>query len=265
MSAPGKKIRWSRFINQDSGKGIIIPIDHGLTMGPLEGINNVHRIAGWIEHPAANAIIAHKGMIERLACKGLLAGKGVMVHLNGMSSLHKDPTRKELLTSVDAALRLGADGLSVELLFNGENECHNMKLLGRIVDEATVYNLPVLVMVKDLSKYEQATKRINAFRQIIRTVYELGADAVKIPQPENMNEIPVLLNELSDDIAVFLAGGAKCADDDLFAVASLAIRSGASGLCIGRNVFQRPEFDGFLSSLYSLVHAPLKDKVYAIS
>lgn len=264
MSA-GKEIRWSRFVNQKSKKGIIVPIDHGLTMGPLEGINNVQRIANWIEHPAANGIIAHKGMIERLACRGLLAGKGVMMHLNGMSSLAKDPTKKEWLTSIESAVRLGADGVSVELLFNGENEAHNMKLLGRVVDETMNYSLPVLVMVKDMNKYEQPNKRIHAFRQIIRMVYELGADAIKIPQPENINEIPALLHELNEDIAVFLAGGTKCADEDLFTVASLAIKSGATGLCIGRNVFQRPEFSAFLASLHALVHAPLNESVYAIS
>ncbi|MBN8720480.1 MAG: hypothetical protein J0H85_13595 [Sediminibacterium magnilacihabitans] len=264
MSA-GKKIRWSRFVNQESNKGIIVPIDHGLTMGPLEGINNVQRIANWIEHPAANGIIAHKGIIERLACRNLLAGKGVMVHLNGMSTLANDPTKKEWLTSIESALRLGADGVSIELLFNGENETHNMKLLGRVVDEAMIYSIPVLVMAKDMNRYEQADKRVHALRQIIRMVYELGADAIKIPQPENINEIPPLLHELSDDIAVFLAGGARCADEDIFTIASLAIRSGATGLCIGRNVFQRPELNSFLSSLHALVHSQLNESIYAIS
>ncbi|GAA4462925.1 2-amino-3,7-dideoxy-D-threo-hept-6-ulosonate synthase [Nibrella saemangeumensis] len=264
MSA-GKKIRWSRFIKADSKKGIIVPIDHGLSMGPLDGINNVQRIANWIEHPAANGMIAHKGMIERLAYRGLLNGKGVMMHLNGMTSLANDPTRKELLTSIESALRLGADGVSVELLFNGANEPHNLKVLGQVVDEAMVYGLPVLVMIKDMNKYEQASNRINASRQIIRTVYELGADAVKIQQPEDTNEIPAILDELCDDIAVFLAGGAKCADVEILAIASLAIKSGATGLCIGRNVFQRPDFSAFLSSLHSLVHTPLKNAAYAIN
>jgi class I fructose-bisphosphate aldolase/fructose-bisphosphate aldolase/2-amino-3,7-dideoxy-D-threo-hept-6-ulosonate synthase len=263
MSA-GKKIRWSRFVSPDSKKGIIIPIDHGLTMGPLEGINNIQRIARWIASPDANGIIAHKGIVERLACRGLLAGKGVMVHLNGMISLAKDPTRKELLTSIESALRLGADGVSVELLFNGMHDPHNMKLLGKVVDEALAYGMPVLVMVKDLNKYDLAGKRVHAFRQIIRMVCELGADAVKIPQPENPNEIPEMIDELSEDIAVFLAGGVKCDDSELFAVASLAISSGATGMCIGRNVFQRSEFDTFLGTLSSLVHTPSKQPVYAI-
>lgn len=261
MACTGKKIRWSRFLNSTSGKSIIVPLDHGLTMGPLDGLNNVKYISKWIEHPAISGVIAHKGMVERLGECGVLTGKAVMVHLNGMTDLSGSAGKKDLITSVEAAIRLGADAVSVELHFSKENDAHNLKLLGKVVDEANAWGLPVLTMVKDLNVYESDDKRIRGFRQVIRTVYEIGADAIKIPQPDNRADIAEMLEDLSDDIAVFIAGGPKNTSESLMAVTSHAISCGATGLCIGRNVFQRNDFDSFLNALHKTVHAPLQDSV----
>lgn len=261
MACTGKKIRWSRFLNSTSGKSIIVPLDHGLTMGPLDGLNNIQYISKWIEHPAISGVIAHKGMIERLGECGVLKGKAIMIHLNGMTDLSGSASKKSLITSVEAAVRLGADAVSVELHFNKENDAHNLMLLGRVVDEASLWGLPVLTMVKDLNVYDSDVKRIKGFRQIIRTVYELGADAIKVPQPENIADISDMLENLSEDIDVFIAGGPKNSSESLIAVTTHAISCGATGLCIGRNVFQRNDFDSFLNILHKTVHAPLQNSV----
>ena len=79
MATSGKKIRWNRFRYPHSPLGMIVPIDHGLTIGPVEGLKNVSEMSSWIGNPAITGVIAHKGIIERLADRGLLGGAGVMV------------------------------------------------------------------------------------------------------------------------------------------------------------------------------------------
>ena len=63
MEGVAKKIRWSRFLDRRSGRGILVPIDHGLTMGPIEGLDSVDQMARWMTHPAVTGIVAHKGML----------------------------------------------------------------------------------------------------------------------------------------------------------------------------------------------------------
>src|SRR4051812_33609443 len=108
-----KQLRLHRFLNRASCRGIIVPIDHGLTMGPLEGLENVERIGQWLSSPGINGVVAHKGMAERLAARGYLDGVGLMVHLNGMHAMALEADRKELVTTVKAAVRLGADAVSI--------------------------------------------------------------------------------------------------------------------------------------------------------
>lgn len=252
MSVTGATIRWSRFVNSATKRGIIVPVDHGLTYGPLQGMTSARQLASWIGHPAINGIIAHKGMVERLARSGALGRAGVMIHLNGMSALGETPDQKEMLTTVEAALRLGADAISVQLNFLPSNYAHNLTLLGRVVDQAHSYGLPVLVMAYDKTRTNEGNQ-IARMRHIMRTCYELGVDAIKTEAPENHAEIPLLLEGIASDVAVFFSGGALAADDRLPALAQAAVEYGAAGLCVGRNVFQRPDPTTILLQLQEIL------------
>src|SRR4051812_893672 len=103
MSTPAKLLRLSRFKRRGARAGLLVPIDHGLTMGPLAGIRTLDEVGSWITHPAVAGIVAHKGIVERLAARALLAGTGVMIHLNGMAAFAPESDTKELVTSVRAA------------------------------------------------------------------------------------------------------------------------------------------------------------------
>jgi fructose-bisphosphate aldolase, class I len=66
--------RWSRFLKPESGRGLIVPIDHGLTSGPIEGIASMSAVKEWIGHSAVDGVILHKGCAQRLFRDGLLNG-----------------------------------------------------------------------------------------------------------------------------------------------------------------------------------------------
>jgi class I fructose-bisphosphate aldolase len=243
----GKVIRWSRFVGQASGRGLIVPIDHGLTLGPIDGLVSVRDMGRWMRHPAINGVIAHKGMIGRLADAGLLAGRGVMVHLNGATAIGERPDTKHLLTSVETALRLGADGVSVQVNFRPDNHAHNLGVLGRVVDEAERYGLPVLAMVYPAGPVD-ADSAAGQHRHFLRIAYELGVDAVKTAPPENLETIPDLLSGV-EDLSVFFSGGSLSSDESLISLAKAVANGGAGGLCVGRNVFQRPDPESILNQL----------------
>lgn len=253
MHGVAKKMRWSRFLNRHSNRALIVPIDHGLTMGPIPGLDRISHIQRWILHPGITGVIAHKGMIERLGARGLLQGRGLMLHVNGMTTLAQAPDTKEMLTSVERALRLGVDALSLQINFDGTNDAHNLRLLGTVVDEAERFGLPVLTMLYDKGPDAQAEQRLARLRHLMRACVELGTDALKLAAPEDLSLIPVLLEGVQEHTAVLFAGGEKCGEGELLELArSVALHAG-SGLCIGRNVFQRENAAAILTRLQEVL------------
>jgi class I fructose-bisphosphate aldolase len=252
----GKNIRWRRFQSNDASHCLLVPIDHGLTLGPIAGVSSIADMARWIRHPSITGIVAHKGIVERLAARGLLGGLGVMIHLNGMSALAPSPNRKELVTSVESAVRLGADAVSVQLNFDGESDAHNLALLGSVVDAAQTYGMPVLTMVYD--KLETTDKKASRtrLRHLMRIAIELGTDAIKIAPPISVTDVAPLLDGLADDVAVLFAGGALGGDAEVLSLARAGRVSGAAGLCVGRNTFQREKPGEMLTKLQAALSAP---------
>ncbi|HEX2691901.1 MAG TPA: hypothetical protein VHN14_35070 [Kofleriaceae bacterium] len=253
MEGVAKKLRWSRFLGRHSSRGIIVPIDHGLTMGPIPGLDRISRIESWIHHPGITGIIAHKGMVERLGARGLLHGRGLMIHLNGMISLARTPDRKEMLTSVERAVRLGADAISLQINFDGTNDAHNLTLLGATVDEADRFGLPVLTMLYDKVPGVPEDQRLGRLRHLMRACIELGTDALKLAAPKDLSLIPALLDGVQDTTAVLFAGGEKCSDEELLDLARSVVLHGAAGLCVGRNVFQSDNAHAVLNRLQQVL------------
>jgi len=239
MTTTGKRLRLARFRLPRSRYGLIVPIDHGLTVGPIAGIESTTRITGWIDHGSVSGIIAHKGMIERLVAHRCFSSSvGIMMHLTGMSTLAADPDRKLRLTSMETAVRYGADAVSLQVNFDGENDAHNLELIGNIVDNAQPYGLPVLAMVYDMVAKPREEK-VARQRHLMRIAVELGVDAIKIAPPDEISDLPEILKDIVDDVAVFCAGGTIRSDEALLELARQAAIHGAAGVCVGRNVFQR--------------------------
>jgi fructose-bisphosphate aldolase, class I len=245
----GKLIRTSRFRYPGHSTGLIVPLDHGLTIGPVKGVRNVREIETWIGHPAICAIVAHKGMIERLAGADALQGKGIILHLNGMSTFAPTPNQKELLTSMETAAAMGVDGVSVQVNFDGECDARNMVLLGSVVDDARRFGLPVLTMLYDKVMNTDESLRLERLRHLIRVAIELGTDSIKLAPPKTRQELHAVLEDACEDVAIYFAGGELGSDDDLLSLASEGIHLGSAGLCVGRNIFQRTEPHSILNRL----------------
>ena len=236
MTYMARQRRWHRFLDTRSGKALIVPIDHGLTLGPIAGIASPQGILDWLAPEALTGVILHKGMAERL---GGLPGCGLMLHLNGSMSIDATPDLKVMLTSVDAAVRLGADAVSIQVNFNRDCASHNLRMLGRVVDDAHLLGLPVLAMVYD--KLDIAGPNPVTLRHFMRAAVELGVDALKILPPADLDAMPDLIDGVQEHTPVLFAGGPLAGDGALLQLARAVVASGAAGLCVGRNLFQRAD------------------------
>jgi class I fructose-bisphosphate aldolase/fructose-bisphosphate aldolase/2-amino-3,7-dideoxy-D-threo-hept-6-ulosonate synthase len=141
-------------------------------------------------------------------------------------------------------------------------------MLGAIVDHAQPYGLPVLAMVYDTVPKPRKEK-VSRMRHLMRIAVELGVDAIKIAAPEDVADLPEILESIAEDVAVYCAGGTMRSDDALLTLARQAALHGAAGLCIGRNVFQRPSpgtvLDQIRAELAAVAApaAPANDRPYA--
>lgn len=248
------RFRWSRFL-ADNGRGLIVPMDHGLTCGPLDGIGRMGDVKPWIRHSAINGVILHKGFARRLLADGLLDRKALCIHLNGATTLSSEPLRKEQLTGVEAAIRMGADAVSIDLAFDGKTDAANLRLAGELSDQAQSYQLPLLSMLRSDHQVSSPRERITILRHLMRCMAELGVQAVKLPLPSSIDLVPEILDGVANDVDVFFAGGAQGREDSIIELATQAVRYGAKGLCVGRNVFQSAAPERLLRDLSEALRA----------
>ena len=87
MTSLGKRIRMERIFNRSSNKTIIVPMDHGLTMGTIKGIDNMPWIINEVANGGANAVLVHAGIAENghrgSAKMENTKDIGLIIHLSG--------------------------------------------------------------------------------------------------------------------------------------------------------------------------------------
>ena len=127
----GKRIRLERIVNRNSGKTVIIPMDHGVTVGPIKGLTRIQQMINAVATGGANAIVIHKGLVEtghRRSGKDI----GLIVHLSASTRIAPDPNSKTMACTVEEAIKLGADGVSVHVNLGAEDERSMLNDLGNI-------------------------------------------------------------------------------------------------------------------------------------
>ncbi|CUI08366.1 2-amino-3,7-dideoxy-D-threo-hept-6-ulosonate synthase [Janthinobacterium sp. CG23_2] len=254
MGYIGRKFRVRRILFPDSQRGLIVPVDHGLTLGPIHGMQVTDDLKGWVFNNSISAVLGHKGMIERLIARNMLhPSTGAIVHLNGMANIAPESDTKIMVSNIHTALQLGADAVSIQVNFTTSNFEHNIAMLGAVTDAAHAAGLPLLTMLYDKVNAPSVEEKVRRLNHLLRVVAEMGCDAVKLALPDSIGDVSELIARHSRDIRIFFAGGEKTSEEVLFKVTRSAIDHGASGLCIGRNVFQHPQPRAFLRRLAECV------------
>jgi len=106
MKTIGKEIRMERIINRKSHKTVIVPLDHGVSVGPISGLEDIAKTINDIAEGGANAVLMHKGIVGN-GHRGYGRDIGLIIHLSGGTSLSEHPNNRVQVTSVKEAVRLG--------------------------------------------------------------------------------------------------------------------------------------------------------------
>jgi len=244
----GKERRLRRIFRKD-GRTVIVPMDHGVTMGPVTGLVNMQAIVDKLASGGADAIVVHKGVAKSLE----LHGMGLITHLSASTSLGPDPDWKVQVTSVLQAIRLGADGVSIHVNVGAENENAMLVDMGMIADECEEYGVPLLAMMYPRGPNIKSSHDPDLVKHVARLGAELGADVVKTNFTGSVESFRDVVRGCP--VPVVIAGGPKArTDEDVVRMVYESIQAGGVGISIGRNVFQHRDPTVMVKVLAAIVH-----------
>ena len=129
MSEIGKRVRIERIMDRDSGNTVIIPLDHGISVGPIKGLVDLPEMVNKVAKGGANAVLQQKGMV-RHGHRGYGRDVGLIVHMSASTSLGPDPNNKVQVCLVEECLKMGADAVSVHINIGSETESDQLEHTG---------------------------------------------------------------------------------------------------------------------------------------
>jgi predicted phospho-2-dehydro-3-deoxyheptonate aldolase len=248
----GKQIRLERIINRNSRKTVIIPMDHGVTIGPVPGLIDMKTTINAIAEGGANAIVIHKGVVAN-GHRGSGRDVGLIIHLSASTKLAPDPNAKMLVCSVEEAIRLGADALSIHVNIGADDEKDMLKDLGQIAREAYYWGLPLLAMMYTRGKKIKNEFDVSVVKHAARVGAELGADIVKVSYTGSAESFRDVVDGCF--VPVVIAGGEKMeTDEDILTMVRGSLDAGGAGVSIGRNAFQHHMPERIVKSISLMVH-----------
>jgi predicted phospho-2-dehydro-3-deoxyheptonate aldolase len=248
----GKMIRLERIIDRNSRKTVIIPMDHGVTVGPIEGLADMRTAVSKVVAGGANAILMHKGMV-RAGHRGAGKDVGLIIHLSGGTSMSPDPDAKELVCTVEEAIKLGADAVSVHINLGAETDKEMLGQLGFISERCLQWQMPLVAMMYTRGPKIKDEFDVNNVKHAARVGAELGADIVKVPYTGSVDTFTEVVQGCP--VPVVIAGGPKMdSDQDIFKMVEGALKAGATGVSIGRNAFQHKKPEKIVAALCTMVH-----------
>ena len=248
----GKQIRMERIIDRNTSRTVIVPMDHGVSSGPIYGITDLRDAIGQVVRGGANAIVEHKGMVgagHRRSGKDV----GLIIHLSASTSLSPYPNTKTLVCTVEEALRLGADAVSIHVNIGDEMERQMLSDFGMVSSRAREWGIPLLAMI-----YPRGEKIANEYdpgvlKHAARLGAELGADIVKISYSGSVESFREVIAGCR--VPVVIAGGEKMeSDKQILETVRGSIDAGGSGVSIGRNIFQHQDPTRMVGAISMIVH-----------
>ena len=264
----GKRVRLHRLMYEHgpaNGTLMLLPIDQGLEHGPIDFFDNPESIdTDWIYRLAVegnfSGIALHIGLAEKYHKQ--YAGKVPLVlKVNGKTNVPPDDEAFSSMTSsVEDAVRLGADAIGYTLFVGSPNQDVDIAQANEVRRECERYGMPMIIWAYPRGSAMKAKGGIDTLYAVdyaARVACEVGCDIVKLNEPKwdaaTADKMPKPYNtlQLSDvdglrkvvksagRTLVLVSGGSKMGDDATVHKAQIAMEAGCVGLIFGRNMWQR--------------------------
>ena len=241
----GMKNRLSRIINTKTGKCVMLAVDHGYFQGPTTGLRDLGKTVNPLL-PYADALMITRGALKNWINPDV--NIPIVLRVSGGQSVLKELSNEIITTAVEDAIRINASAITCSVYIGGEYEKESIANLAYCVNEGNKYGIPVLAVTavgKDMARDARYLGLAS------RICVEIGAHIVKTYYCEpDFKEVV----EGCGNTPVVIAGGKKIAEKEALQMARNAIDQGASGVDMGRNIFQSDKPIGMIKAVRAVVH-----------
>ena len=242
----GMKNRLARIIKPDTGRGVMLAVDHGYFLGPTERLE-VPRKTIQPLLPYADSLMLTRGVL-RTSVDANFPVPVVLRVSGGSSIIGKDLSNEKITTSIKEAIRLNVTALALSIFVGSQYEHESLVSLGKLIDEGEEYGIPVLAVTAVGKELEKRDARYLSLA--CRIAAEFGAHLVKTYYCENFEKVVD-----SCPVPVIIAGGPKLASEmDALQLTYDALQAGAVGVDMGRNIWQLDYPVSMIKSVRAIVH-----------
>jgi len=243
----GKDARLTRI--GTGGRYLVVPMDHGLTMGPVTGLEDLESTVEGITRGGADAVLTQKGVADRV--HGNLNGAGYIVHLNGSTTIGPDEEDKRKTGTVEDAVRAGADAVSFHINVGSEYEPDQLTQLAEVTGEAERLGMPVLAMAYARGDGIDESDP-DSLAHAVRLAEEVGADVIKTAYSGDADSFERVAAASAKPVVI--AGGSKGTDEETLAMVRGAMDAGAAGISMGRSIFQHEDPEAITRAVAAVIH-----------
>jgi 3-hydroxy-5-phosphonooxypentane-2,4-dione thiolase len=246
----GMKNRLSRIFNPKDGRTNMLAVDHGYFQGPATGLErfdvSILPLAQYTD-----VLMLTRGMLRSVVAPSIR--KPIVIRASGGPSILKELSNEEIAMDIEDVIRLNVSAMAIQVFIGGEFETRSVVNMTKLVDIGTKYGIPTMAVTavgKDMKR------DARYFRLATRMCAELGAHFIKTYYVDEGFETITA----SCPIPIVIAGGKKIPELDALNMVYNALQEGASGVDMGRNIFQSDSPIGMIKAVKSIVHENKKPK-----
>ena len=246
----GMKDRLSRMFRTSSGRTVMLAFDHGYIMGSTAGLERMDIVIPALA-PDADVLMGTRGAIR--TCVPPAINKAIALRCSaGSSVLDEDMSHEVVGVAIEDAVRMNASCMAVQTFIGAPGQKSSIDNLCKTIDAGNRYGIPTLGVVAVGKQMERTTQ---FFLLSTRMLAEFGAHIVKTYYCDNFEKITAAC-----PVPIVVAGGKKLPEDEALTLTYRAIRDGAAGVDMGRNIFQAKDPSAMIQAVGKIVHENLTDK-----
>jgi putative autoinducer-2 (AI-2) aldolase len=240
----GMKNRLSRIFNPESGRTVMLAVDHGYFQGPTTGLERIDlNILPLV--PYADTLMLTRGILRSIVPPASTVP--IVLRASGGTSILKELSNEEIAVDIEDSIRLNVCAMAVQVFIGGEYERQSIINMTKLVDLGNRYGIPTLAVTavgKDMAR------DARYFRLATRICAELGAHYIKSYYIDEGFETVTS----SCPVPIVMAGGKKIPELDALTMAYNAVQQGAAGVDMGRNIFQSDDPIAMIQAVHAVVH-----------
>src|SRR5215210_1257144 len=240
----GMKNRFSKIIKPDDGRCVMLAVDHGYFLGPTERLENPREtIKPLLNH--ADSIMLTRGILRTSVPPE--SNVPIVLRVSGGSSIiGEDLSKETIVTSIEESIKLNVSCLALSIFIGSKYESQTLSNLSNLVDDGEKYGIPVLAVTAVGKEMARDSRYLGLS---CRIASELGAHVVKTYHCPDFNKVVE-----GCPVPVIIAGGKKLAERDALQLTFDAIKDGAAGVDMGRNIWQSDNPVAMIKAVRAIVH-----------